>query len=69
MDNDVGTEFDRALQIRRQECVVYDNELAVFLADLTYRFDVRDRKKRVRRSFDVDCLNVIIDRCLDCCKI
>ena len=69
VDYDICAEFDRALQIRREECVVYDNELVVLLADLTYRFNVGDSKKRVRGSLDIDSLNVIIDCRLDCREV
>ena len=69
VDNDVGTEIERALQIRREESIVYDGELAMLFRDLGNCFDICDGKKRVCGCLDVDCLYIVVDRVLNSFKI
>ena len=44
VDDDVRTERERALQIRRKECIVNDDELVMLFSYLRYCFDVCNRK-------------------------
>ena len=69
VDDNVSTERKGTLQIRREECIVDDRELAVLSRDLGNRFDVSDGKKRVCRCLYIDCFYVIVDSFLNSFKI
>ena len=69
MDDDIRTERQRTLQIRREESVVYYSELAVLFGDLGNGFNISNSKKRVSRSLDIYGLYVIVDSGLNSFKI
>jgi hypothetical protein len=67
--DNVRTESQRTLQIRRKESIVNDGKFVMLFSDLRNCFNVCDREKRVCRSLDIYSLYVIIDGGLNSFKI
>ena len=53
-DNEIGTELQRMLVVRRSKRVVDGKDGAVFMRDLRDGRDVRDAVRRIVRRLDVD---------------
>ena len=58
VDDDVGAELERALEVRRRERVVDDDERADGMRGLGDRADVDDVEQRVRRRLEPDQLGL-----------
>jgi len=62
MDDDVGAEFNGALEVGAEKGVVYNQRRVALVGELGHRGDIRDTQRGVGRRLDVKHFGVRTER-------
>ena len=69
MNDDIGSERERFLEMRRQERIVNDEKRVICMRGIGERADVADAHHRIGRRFDEESTRFRADCCIDRVKI